>query len=112
MTHDRAIEELTVEDFRVKRGTRFRLAGHGAPDAFEIELAEITEFPAAPASTFRTPFSVLFHGPLEPVLPQGIYDLEHEQFRVSGLFIVPIGPADPAERGQAATAMRYEAVFG
>lgn len=112
MTRDRALEELTAEYFRDKRGTRFHLAGHGAPEAFEVELAEITEFPAAPAGTSRTPFSVLFHGPLEPVLPQGIYHLEHEQFRLPGLFIVPIGPANPAEPGQAATSMQYEAVFG
>jgi hypothetical protein len=54
---------------------------------------------------------VLFNGPLEPVLPQGIYRLEHEQFGSVELFLVPVGP-QTASPGKAPTAMGYEAVFG
>ena len=112
MTDDRALGKLTAEDFRGRRGTRFRLTGSGTPASFEVELADVAESASSAAGALRAPFSVLFHGPLELVLPQGIYRLEHELFKVPGLFIVPVGPAEPAEPGQAATAMRYQAVFG
>jgi hypothetical protein len=41
-------------------------------------------------------------------MPQDTYRLEHERFGVLEVFIVPVGPATPDE---AASAMRYEAVF-
>ena len=112
---ERTLETLTAEDFRLHQGTKFRMttekresgpAGHS-----EIELTDISENSSAPPGASRTPFSVVFHGPLEPVLPQGIYRLEHEQFGTLELFLVPIGPNEVAP-GQAPTAMRYEAVFG
>ena len=71
----------------------------------------MTEYQANAAGSFRAPFSVLFHGPLEPVMPQGIYQLEHEHFGTLELFVVPIGPNEVAPR-ETPTAMRYEAVFG
>lgn len=47
--------------------------------------------------------SIVMRGPLEPVLPQRIYDIEHPFLGDFELFIVPIGPDD--------SGMRYEAVF-
>jgi hypothetical protein len=52
----------------------------------------------------RTPFSILFRGPLEPVLPQATYPLENDAVGTFELFIVPVGP----DEGE----MQYEAVFG
>lgn len=116
MSTGHSLETLTAEDFRGIRSSRFRLTGgpreDGAPAAFDAELAEVTEFPASASGTFPTPFSVLFHGPLEPVMPQGIYRLEHEQLGTLEFFIVPVGPNEPSAPGEAETAMRYEAVFG
>ncbi|MGH3150010.1 MAG: DUF6916 family protein [Streptosporangiaceae bacterium] len=116
MPDDRSLQTLTAEDFRAHQGTRFRLTGGSAPGSspasVEAELAEVTEHGASASSVARAPFSVLFHGPLEPVMPQGIYRLEHEQFGNVDLFIVPVGPDEPRVPGQAPTAMRYEAVFG
>lgn len=116
MTDERSLETLTAEDFRGSRGARFRLTGRpadgGTPVSFEAELADITEYPGGAADTFRTPFSVLFHGPLEPVMPQGTYRASHERFGELDLFIVPVGPHAPAESEGAPAAMRYEAVFG
>jgi hypothetical protein len=113
---DRSLQILTAEDFRAHQGTRFRLTGGappgGSPASVEAELAEVSEHGAGPPGAVRAPFSVLFHGPLEPVMPQGIYRLEHEQFGTVELFIVPVGPDEPRVPGQAPTAMRYEAVFG
>ena len=51
----------------------------------------------------RKPFSVLFKGPAEPVLPQKIYTLEHQAMNTLSLFLVPLGPRDDG--------MVHEAVF-
>jgi hypothetical protein len=116
VTNERSLESLTAADFRGNQGTRFRLSSGsaevGAPASFEAELTDVTEYPATAVGTFRTPFSVLFHGPLEPVMPQGIYRVEHEHFGTLDLFLVPVGPNASGESGEAPTAMRYEAVFG
>ena len=78
----------------------------------EVELADVTEYPVGASGAFRTPFSVLFHGPLEPVIPQGIYRLEHEKLGTLEFFIVPVGPTGTVGSAAADPAMRYEAVFG
>ena len=113
---DRSLQTLTAEDFRPHRGTRFRITA-GAPESgsavsLDLELAEVTEHSAAASGAPRIPFSVLLHGPLRPVMRQGIYRLEHEKLGTLELFIVPVGPDEPSAPGQAPTAMRYEAVFG
>jgi hypothetical protein len=51
----------------------------------------------------RIPFSLLFLGPADPVLPQAIYDIEHPRLGLLDIFIVPIGKD---EHG-----IRYQAVF-
>jgi hypothetical protein len=56
---------------------------------------------AAPAP--RQPFSLLFRGPAESVLPQATYPLQHAQLGTLAIFLVPIS------RG--ADGVRYEAVF-
>lgn len=109
---DRSLQTLTAADFRGHQGTRFRLTGEAPPGSIEAELVEVTEHAASAPGPFRAPFSVLFHGPLRPVLPQGTYRLEHEHLAPLDLFIVPIGPDEPGVPGQVPTAMRYEAVFG
>ncbi len=110
MSTDRALETLTAEDFRGQQGTRFLLTD-GAGVSYPAELAAVTESAAGAAGASRTPFSVLFQGPLTPVLPQGIYRIEHDQLGSLELFIVPVGPVPPSP-GQAPATMGYEAVFG
>jgi hypothetical protein len=51
----------------------------------------------------RQPFTLTFDGPVEPLLEQRIYRLEHDDAGVLEIFIVPIG------RDESRTA--YEAVF-
>ena len=58
---------------------------------------------ASPPPGSRVPFSLLFRGPLEPVLPQHLYSLANDHIGIVEIFIVPIGPDDEG--------MRYEAVF-
>ncbi|MFC1932589.1 DUF6916 family protein [Chloroflexota bacterium] len=73
----------------------------------EAELSQVTAIEthqaAASQEKRRQPFSIVFTGPMQPVLPQGIYLLKHEKLEPLSLFIVPISPD---EKG-----MRYEAVF-
>jgi hypothetical protein len=115
VTDERSLETLTAMDFRNHRGTRFRLTA-GSPEggqsvSVEAKLAEVSEYTGDAQGTFRAPFSVLFHGPIEPVLPQGIYRLEGEHFGSVELFLVPVGPQAASPEGAPAP-MGYEAVFG
>ena len=64
--------------------------------ALALELADVAA--AGPRA-----FSLLFHGPLAPLLPQGTYPLTNAVSGELALFLVPVGPQ--------AGAMRYEAVF-
>jgi hypothetical protein len=100
MTTGRSLDELTAEDFIGVKGQQFRLAAA----AFDLELTEITQYSGGLPGSVRAPFSVLFHGPLQPILPQAIYRLENKRLGALELFIVPLGPKQDA--------MRYEAVFG
>jgi hypothetical protein len=71
-----------------------------------MEAREAGGEPARGAATAgrRTPFALLFGGPLQPIMPQRTYTLDHERLGSFELFIVPIGPEGAM--------MRYEAVFG
>lgn len=115
MSDGRSLGALTAADFRGNIGSRFLLtagpSGNGPVAPVEVALAEVNEHAPTPSGNFRAPFSLLFHGPLAPVVPQAIYRLDNEQFGALEMFIVPIGP-EPAPPGQAPSAMRYEVVFG
>lgn len=58
---------------------------------------------AGPDGVPREQFSVVFRGPREPVLAQGVRDLRHAALGELALFLVPIG-AD-------ADGVSYEAAF-
>jgi hypothetical protein len=92
--------QLNRAVFAGREGETFRIRTT-APEAIETTLAEVT---ASPPEKER-PFSILFHGPIDPVLPQGTYEFEHESLGTFTLFIVPVGP-DPSRQR-----MQYEAVF-
>jgi len=111
MTSGYSLDALTPGAFRDNLGGLFRLAVRpapgGSPFSVDLRLADVAEHGKGSA-TFRASFSVVFHGPLAPILPQGIYRLEHDGLGALDLFIVPLGPDQPSEPA----AMRYEAVFG
>lgn len=95
------IETLTREDFEACGASEYRLET-GADEVLRLELAECVALPGGQPDR-RAPFSLVFHGPPEPVLPQRIYRLENDELGPLEIFLVPVA-AD-------AETVRYEAVF-
>jgi hypothetical protein len=93
------LDELTHETFEGLGSRAFAIAD---PVAIELQLEAVTPGIAPPDGT-RTPFSLIFIGPPEPLLPQAIYRLEHPELEPLDIFIVPVG--------RDADATRYEAIF-
>jgi hypothetical protein len=96
------LEQFTIETFRPLVGESFRVENDS--DSLELELVaadELGERGGAPSG--RVPFSLVFRGPPEPVLPQRIYRFEHDGMGAFEIFIVPIG--------RDADGIRYEAIF-
>ena len=101
------LDKLTVDDFRSTVGDRFKVDLDGT-GTLELEVVEAATHDPEAAITddsgTRSPFSVEFRGPTEPVLPQRIYHLEHDKVGALEIFVVPIGVD--------AAGAHYEAVFG
>jgi pimeloyl-ACP methyl ester carboxylesterase len=99
------LETFTLETFSGHLGETFRIYPNGS-EPLEVELISATglgEGPERGSSGHRQPFSIVFRGPPDVLLPQRIYKIEHDQIGAFDLFIVPIGPD---EKG-----LRYEAIF-
>src|SRR5579862_9806238 len=95
------LEALTVESFAPHVGDVFLLREDEG--TLELRLTRATPFGAQMRDGRRAPFAIEFSGPIEPILPQHVYRLEHETLGTIDIFIVPLAP----EGGGA----RYEAVF-
>jgi hypothetical protein len=101
------LDRLTATSFAPAVGETFVLDAGGA-GSLELELVESRlldpDAPAQDPSGARAPFSLLFRGPAEPILPQATYRLEHRSVGAIEIFIVPIAGDE--------TGTSYEAVFG
>jgi hypothetical protein len=95
-------EELTREMFAAHLGDTFRLTLESG-DSMDLELIEAEPGKSPTKREGRAPFTLVFRGRPDMVLPQRMYDLSHEKIGDLSLFLVPIGPD---EQG-----MQYEAVF-
>ncbi|MEK6262657.1 MAG: hypothetical protein AABP62_29015 [Planctomycetota bacterium] len=101
--------DLTYEMFAPHLGSTFQLLVDGQAPLI-LELAEVENLspenhdPQDPGS--REPFSLIFHGPLRPVVPQQIVPLEHAQLGRLEMFLVPLGPERKLPQK-----MRYQAIF-
>lgn len=99
-------EALSISDFKPLVGAAFTIR---FPDGtLELTLGAVephgTRAPRPDVPGLRTePFSLVFLGPLAPVLPQRTWALEHPVLGTHEVFLVPLGP----QEGR----MRYEAVF-
>jgi hypothetical protein len=67
-----------------------------------IEIYDIEDSKGGKVSS-RTPFSLVFRGPDEPIYPENTYRFEHEELGTHDILITPAGPDTDG--------MRYEAVF-
>ena len=105
------LETFTIDTFKDYAGSKFSIELGGTLGSMELSLAEATALGTEPAAlppgiqrVERIPFSLIFHGPMQPVMPQRIYAFTHEKIGKFEMFIVPIGPDSSGN-------MRYEAVF-
>lgn len=95
------LERITSEDFAPLVATEFALSGSNP--ALSLRLASIGPAGAGLPGR-RDPFSLIFHGPASPRLPQRIYRLSHPALAELEIFLVPIGP-------QPGGLLGYEAIF-
>ena len=96
------LDKLTKEAFEPRKGEAFKLTHEAASGALELTLASV-QGTGLRGKAPREQFSVHFHGPREPVLPQQIYHLENAEMGTLDLFLVPIARNEEG--------MIYEAVF-
>ena len=99
-----ALEGFSLETFTPLVGQVF-VVRIDESSSMELTLSEATPFggDSATREGLRAPFSLVFTGPLQPVLAQATIPLEHPSLGSIHIFLVPIGPHDGL--------MRYEAVF-
>jgi hypothetical protein len=97
-----APEDWQLSTFEPYLETRFAVYD-GDEHRLHVDLIR-AERPASARPDAARPFSLVFRGPMEPILQQQIYRLECKGLAEPlDLFLVPIGPD--------ASGMRYEAVF-
>jgi len=100
------LEKFTIDTFAGHLGETIRIRPDETQslDATLIEVTDLSERAGpAVAGYDRTPFSLVFLGPPQSVLPQAIYRFEHDEIGAFELFIVPVGRTPQG--------VRYEAVF-
>jgi hypothetical protein len=92
------------ETFQDQIGTSYDV-DTGPSSSHELILVDVRRLSSESGNpeNSRDPFSLIFHGPLEPILPQGIYRFRRNAAESIEIFIVPIGPEN--------NAMQYEAIF-
>ena len=93
------IEELTRDAFAENLNTTLTV-NLGQDGAIRMDLVEVSKLREAGRQRM---YSLLFRGPLEQPLQQGIYRFKHARLGEFDLFLVPVG--------KEADGMRYEAVF-
>jgi hypothetical protein len=94
------LQDLTLQTFEICLNHKFRLE-HEKGD-LEVELIECRKISSSglPPGQ-REPFSLMFSGPRQPVLPQGIYRFSCEQLGSFEIFIVPVGSGSSGTQYQA-----------
>lgn len=92
------MDNLSEKTFRENLNTRFGVSI--GDETVELELIEINDLGTTPK---QEQFSILFRGPLRPVLEQMTYEMKHENLGDVAIFIVPVR--------QDTAFTYYEAVF-
>lgn len=99
------IEWLTYERFAGREGEPFEVTvGEDNLATVLVAASESTESGGpGPEGQERRQFSLVFLGPVTPVLPQATYRVVHAELGELELFLVPVGSGDEG--------MLYEAAF-
>lgn len=92
-------DSLTQEAFAKSVNTQFHVSGEDASQV-ELELTEVSELTQQKA---HDQFAVVFRGPLNAFMGQGMRSFDHDKLGRFELFIVPIR--------QDSDGFYYEAVF-
>jgi hypothetical protein len=92
------LQDLTLESFAGLVGEPFSLQVAPEPLPLVLEEAE-----AVSGGDTREAFSLVFRGPFDPLLAQGIHPVEHADLGRLEIFLVPIG--------RDAAGALYQAIF-
>lgn len=95
-----SLKTLTADDFSRHVNTLFTFNDGGRE--WRLTLTSVSTLPSQHPG-MRKPFSLIFTGPPDIILPQHIYHLDHPSMGRLDIFIVPIG--------RDAEGTQYEAVF-
>lgn len=96
------LDTLTSDDFVPRVDEPFETSIDSTPVVLKlVDVDVMDERYSRPDA--RLSFSLTFHGPSEPLLPQGTYTLRNETLGALEVFSVPLGPGDGV--------LRYEVVF-
>ncbi len=102
------LEPLTVSDFIGHVNVSFRIPLESG-EAIDLELIEARTIGEGHRSDSpgirKQAFSLIFRGPLDRLLPQRIYPIQHPTLGTLEIFLVPLGPEGDT-RGH-----HYQAVF-
>ena len=96
------LENLTSDDFQSRLEEPFETSLGDLPVVLTLTAVEVADERFSRPSA-RLAFSLIFHGPLAPILPQDTYAMKNRALGELALFAVPLGPR--------AESQRYEVVF-
>lgn len=103
------MQDYSLPAFLPHAGTPFQIVVNGQP-ALELTLVDVEDLTVKDdlrdPNIRAQPFSLIFHGPITPMAPQGIYDLTHSSLGSLSMFLVPLGPARKMPQS-----MQYQAIF-
>ncbi len=93
------LEEFHADTFAEYINGEFQVLDD-LPVPFTLRMVGVQEQSKSP---HQEVFTLIFHGPGQNFLPQGIHKLQHSELGEIDLFLVPVG--------QDAQGFQYEAVF-
>ena len=85
----RELDRVGAADFSPHLHDTFRVVTDGSVSC-ELELVEVHDTGRASPTRKQSPFSLLFKGPRDNLLPQQLYRIENEKLGPMDLFIVPV----------------------
>jgi hypothetical protein len=102
------LDQLTVSDFIGHVNHTFRVS-LASGEVLNLELIEADTIgqsqPIVSPGIRAQAFSLIFRGPLDRLLPQQIYPIDHPTRGTLEIFLVPLGPNGDSD------GLQYQAIF-